>query len=237
VNGVQTQCILDTGASTMLVSRSLAYASGLTPGSSETEISPNGGRYDDNATTIAHFGVASHVVAGLPALISSKLTEAPALCGYDFFSRFPTLIDRDRGVVTVFPSPNDLARLQCVAIDLSSRLPVSTVLVNGTAVPNVVLDSGLAGGGIFWTGALARLPEPPMPEAGVVPQSQQGGLSCGTSALAAFFFDAPAAPIQVCASATRPGGHDGMLQTNLTSVRDIAIDYPNGRMCFGFAER
>jgi Aspartyl protease len=236
INGIRTQCILDTGASTILVSRSLAYAAGLAPGAGATEIAPNGTTYDDSATSIAHFAVANRVVADLPALISSKLDEAPALCGYDFFARFPTLIDRDRSIATLFPSPNDLAQLRCTPVDLSSRLPIAGVLLNGTALSNVVLDSGLSGGGIFWNGALSRLPEPIVPQTGAA-ANEQNDMSCGRTALAAFFFDAPASPIQVCSSATRPGGHDGMLQTNLAAVREVAIDYPNGRMCFRFAER
>ena len=50
-----------------------------------------------------------------------------ALCGYDFFTHFPTLIDRDRRLVTLFPSASRVAHLHCVQVDLTPHVPLATI--------------------------------------------------------------------------------------------------------------
>ena len=77
--------------------RLLAQAARL-PGRAGTfEVAPDGRTYVDRQTEIASFGVAGYALRNVPALISSNLTGYSALCGYDFFTHFPTLIDRAHG--------------------------------------------------------------------------------------------------------------------------------------------
>jgi gag-polyprotein putative aspartyl protease len=232
INGVQVQCVLDTGASTMLLSQAIASVAGIAPGRSVDEVSPDGLRYTGHASQIAQFGVGGATVRDLPVLISSNQSNAQALCGYGFFAHFPTLIDRDRSQVTLFPATYALNNMRCLRVDLTSHVPVSTVLINGTPLSNVVLDSGMSGGGILWNGALSKLAHPLVPRISAGYQAGQSDLSCGRSAMAAFFADVPAAFVELCSSATPPAGFDGMLQTNLSTVHQIGIDYAARRVCF-----
>lgn len=232
VNGVQVQCVLDTGASTMLLSQAIASVAGIAPGRSVDEVSPDGLRYVGHASQIAQFGVGGATVRDLPVLISSNQSNAQALCGYGFFAHFPTLIDRDRSQVTLFPADYTFNTMRCLRVDLSSHVPVSTVLIDGTPLSNVVLDSGMSGGGILWNGALSKLAHPLVARTSAGYQPGQSDLSCGRNAMAAFFSDVPAAFVQLCSSATPPAGFDGMLQTNLSTVHRIGIDYAARRVCF-----
>jgi hypothetical protein len=232
INGVQVQCVLDTGASTMLLSQEVASIAGIAPGRSVDEISPDGLRYTGHASSIAQLGVGGVTLHDLPVLISSNQSDAQALCGYGFFLHFPTLIDRDRSLVTLFPPEYTLNNMRCLRVDLTTHVPVSTVLINGTPLSNVVLDSGMSGGGILWNGALTKLAHPLVPQISAGYQPGQSNLSCGKSAMAAFFSDVPAAFVQLCSSATPPAGYDGMLQTNLSTVHQLGIDYAARRVCF-----
>ena len=233
VNGVQVQCVLDTGASTMLLSQETASIAGLAPENSVDEIAPDGQRYAGHTTRIAQFGVGGMTLPDLPALISSNQSNVQALCGYDFFLHFPTLIDFDRALVTLFPPEYTLNNMRCLRVDLSTHVPVSTVLIDGTPLSNVVLDSGMSGGGILWNGALTKLARPLARQVSSgYDRGQQSNLSCGQSAMAAFFADVPAAFVQLCSSATPPAGYDGMLQTNLSTVHQLGIDYAARRVCF-----
>jgi clan AA aspartic protease (TIGR02281 family) len=232
INGVQVQCVLDTGASTMLLSKETASIAGLTPQYGVDEIAPDGQRYAGHTTRIAEFGVGGVTLHDLAALISSNRSNAQALCGYNFFLHFPTLIDRDRSLVTLFPAEYTLNNMRCLRVDLTTHVPVSTVLINGTPLSNVVLDSGMSGGGILWNGALTKLAHPLVPQISAGYQPGQSNLSCGRSAMAAFFADVPAAFVQLCSSATPPAGYDGMLQTNLSTVHQLGIDYAARRVCF-----
>jgi hypothetical protein len=233
VNGVQIQCLLDTGASTMRLSQETASIAGLTPGNSVDEIAPDGLRYAGRTSRIAQLDVGGVTLHDLPTLISSNPSNAQALCGYDFFLHFRTLIDRDRSLVTLFPPDYALNNMRCLRVDLSTHVPVSTVLIDGTPLSNVVLDSGMSGGGILWNGALTKLAHPLVPQINAgYERGQQSDLSCGRSAMAAFFPDVPAAFVQLCASALPPAGYDGMLQTNLSTVHQLGIDYAARRICF-----
>ncbi|HTA40657.1 MAG TPA: retropepsin-like aspartic protease [Candidatus Acidoferrales bacterium] len=232
VNGVQVRCVLDTGASTMLLSQDTASMAGVTALRAVDEISPDGMRYTGHAARIARLGVGGITVRDVPALISSNRSNAAALCGYGFFDRFPTLIDRDRSLVTLFPADAALNAMRCLRVDLSTHVPVSTVLINGTPLSNVVLDSGMSGGGILWNGALTKLAHPLTPLVTTRYDPDQSNLSCGRNAMAAFFADLPAAFVQLCTSATPPAGYDGMLQTNLSTVHRLGIDYAARRVCF-----
>jgi clan AA aspartic protease (TIGR02281 family) len=233
VNGVQVQCVLDTGASTMLLSPDVASIAGLTPQNGIDEIAPDGSRYPGHTTRIARLDVGGITLHDLPAMISSNHANARALCGYDFFLHFRTLIDRDRSLVTLFPPGSALNGMRCLRVDLSTHVPVSTVLINGTPLSNVVLDSGMSGGGILWNGALTKLAHPLVPQISAgYERGRTSALSCGRSAMASFFSDAPAAFVELCASSTPPAGYDGMLQTNLSTVHQLGIDYAARRVCF-----
>ncbi len=232
VNGVRVQCVLDTGASTMLFSRETASIARLTPENGVEEVAPDGRRYAGHATRIAQLRVGGVTVRGLPALISTNQSNAQALCGYNFFLHFPTLIDRDRSLVTLFPPEYNLNNMRCLRVDLTTHVPVATVLIDGTPLSNVVLDSGMSGGGILWNGALTKLAHPLAPQTRSAYVPGQSDLSCGRSAMAAFFADVPAAFVQLCSSATPPAGYDGMLQTNLSTVHQLGIDYAARRVCF-----
>lgn len=200
----------------MLVSQAVAQATGLTAGNPVDEVAPDGKRYTDHRTHLSSFTVGGYAMHDVPALISSKLSGNTVLCGYDFFAQVPTLIDRDRDVVTLFPASDVLDRMQCVPIDLTPHVPLATLRINGTRVDRVVLDSGMIGGGAIYA-----------------PSSMQGGMACGLQATVALFEGAYPDPITLCASRQPPDGYNGIVETNLPTVRQLAIDYPDRRMCFG----
>jgi hypothetical protein len=222
VDGHRYACVLDTGTSAMLVSQSVAQSVGLKPEVPIDEIAPDGLRYADWHTHLAQFAVAGYWMHDLPALISSKLAGNTVLCGYDFFAQIPTLIDRDRQLVTLFPTIATLDRMHCMPVDLRPRVPVARVQVNGAWIDNIVLDSGMVGGAAIWNGALRQMP--PAPAA--------PGFACGFNATIGFLGGSAASSIPMCTSMQPPDGYNGIVETNLPAVHALAIDYPNRRMCF-----
>jgi hypothetical protein len=223
VNGRRYACVLDTGTSAMLVSQSVAQSAGLPSEAPIDEISPDGVHYADQHTHLPRFAVAGYLMRDVPALISSKLGGDTILCGYDFFAQIPTLIDRDKQIVTLFPEIATLDRMRCLPIDLKSRVPIARLQVNGEWVDDIVLDSGMVGGGAIWNG-IGRLPQAPP---GV-------GLACGFGATIGLFAGLPPNAIPLCTSMQPPDGYNGIVETNLPAVHALAIDYPNRRMCFSF---
>ncbi|MBV8373083.1 MAG: retropepsin-like domain-containing protein, partial [Candidatus Eremiobacteraeota bacterium] len=177
VDGHRYACVLDTGTSAMLVSRAVAQSAGLVSEAPVDEISPDGFRYADRHTHLAQFDVAGYAMRDVPALISSKLSGDVVLCGYDFFAEVPTLIDRDRQQVTLFPPAGTMDRMRCMPVDLRPRVPVGRLQVNGAWIEKVVLDSGMVGGGAIWNGALGQ----PSPAPGPM------GMACGYHAAIGFF--------------------------------------------------
>jgi hypothetical protein len=220
VDGRTERCVIDTGASVMLLSADAARDTGLQFGAPLEEIAPDGRRYADYQTTITDFTAGSYTAHGMPARISSNLPSNVILCGYDFLSRVPTLIDRDHNQVTLFPATAAVDRMHCEPVDLTPRVPLGSIDVNGTKIGNVVLDSGATGGGVLWSGAGSNL------------TPAQYGMSCGQNAGIAFYDGGPVAQLQLCTSPQRPDGYNGLVETNLPTVHQIAIDYPNRRMCF-----
>ncbi len=222
VNGRRYACVLDTGTSAVLVSQSMAQTAGLIAEAPVDEVSPDGLRYADQHTHLERFAVADVLMRDVPALISSKLRGDTMLCGYDFFAQIPTLIDRDRQLVTLFPSIATLDRMRCLPVDLKARVPTARVRVDGTWVDDVVLDSGMVGGGALWNGAANALPQAPP---GI-------RLACGYAAYIGLFDGSPPSQIPLCTSSQRPDGYNGIVETNLPSVHALAVDYPNRRLCF-----
>lgn len=220
VDGHSERCVIDTGASVMLLSEDTARDTGLQFGAALEEVAPDGRRYADYQTTITDFTAGSYSAHAVPARISSNLPSNVMLCGYDFLSRVPALIDRVDNQVTLFPASATVDRMHCQPIDLTPRVPVGSIEVNGTKIGNVVLDSGATGGGVLWSGAGSNL----MPA--------QNGMSCGQNAAIAFYDGGPVAQLQLCTSPQRPDGYNGLIETNLPTVHQMAIDYPGRRLCF-----
>lgn len=220
VNGRAERCVVDTGASVMLLSETTARDAGLQFGTPMEEIAPDGRRYADYQTTIADFSAGTFTAHDMPARISSNLPTNVMLCGYDFLSRVPTLIDRDHNQVTLFPASDSVDRMHCSQIDLTPRVPLGSIEVNGTRIHNVVLDSGATGGGVLWSGAGSNL----------TPAQYQ--MNCGQNARIAFYDGGPVAQLQLCTSMQRPDGYNGVVETNLPTIHQLAIDYPDRRMCF-----
>ena len=158
----------------------LARDAGLSGDGGTFEVAPDGQTYADRETQISRFAVSRFSVRDVRALISSNLTGYSALCGYDFFTRFPSLIDRDRGTVTLFPAPSKIARMHCLRVDLAPHVPLATVEINGTWLNQIVLDSGMSGGGALWDGVRERLRSPLVSGAGDMSQPpMRTGFSCG----------------------------------------------------------
>jgi hypothetical protein len=220
VDGHAERCVLDTGASVVLVSESVARDAGLSFGAPLEEIAPDGRRYADYETTIGSLMAGDLTLHDLPARISSNLPSSVMLCGFDFLTRVPTLIDRDHNVVTLFPDRKQVDRMHCTQVDLTPRVPLASIAVNGTRVDQVVVDSGMSGGGVLWSGAGSTL----------IPS--QYGMRCGQTASIALYDGAPADALQLCTSPSRPDGYNGIVQATLPSVHQFAIDYPNRRLCF-----
>ncbi len=241
INGQRATCILDTGTSAIVVSQSLAQAAHLSAQAGTFEVAPDGRTYMDRQTEISHFGVAGHALGDVHALISSNLTEPDALCGYDFFAHFPTLIDRDRRLVTLFPAPSQFARMHCVQVDLSSHVPLATVEINGTWFNHIVLDSGMGGGGMLWEGVRTQLQHPLVANANfqTMPGAVAKGFACGAIASVRYAPGAPQSSMPVCTEPQRPDGDNGIIETNVDSVHAMAVDYPHQRICFdvsGYSE-
>jgi gag-polyprotein putative aspartyl protease len=234
INGARFDCVLDTGTSAIIVSPWVAQATRLPLRAATYELSPDGHTYSDRHTDIAHFAVGGYMERNVSALVSSNLTGADALCGYDFFARFPTLIDRDRQSVTLFPTASALHRLHCLLVDLSPRVPLATVQINGTWVDHIVLDSGMVGGGALWDGVRDRLHEPLIADADYEtdPSAVRQGLACGTSANVRFVNNAPRTSLPICTEPQPPDGYNGILETYLPTIHAMAVDYPHRRICF-----
>ncbi len=241
VDGQRASCVLDTGTSAILVSPSLAEAARLAARAGSFEVAPDGRTYVDRQTEIPRFGVAGYALHNVPALISSNLTGNNALCGYDFFTRFPTLIDRDRNQVTLFPASSRLARMHCLSVDLSPRVPLATVEINDTWVSHIVLDSGMAGGGALWDAVRPQLRHALVANTDyeTMPSAISQGFACGAIASVRYAAGTPESPMPVCTEPQRPDGYNGIIETNLPTVHAMAVDYPHRRICFdvgGYSE-
>lgn len=234
INGQRATCVLDTGSSAVLVSPGLAQQARLAAHAGTFEVAPDGRTYVDHQTEIARLGVAGYTLRDVPALISSNLTGYNALCGYDFLTRFPTLIDHDRRTVTLFPASSRLASMHCLPIDLSPHVPLATVEINGTWLNHVVLDSGMAGGGALWEGVRSRLHQPLVANANyeTMPQAVQNGFACGAIASVRFAPGTPQSSMPICTEPQRPDGYNGIIETDLPSIHAMAVDYPHRRICF-----
>jgi len=237
VGSRRATCVLDTGTSAILVSPSLARRAGLAERAGTFEVAPDGRTYVDKQTEIPQFGVAGHSLRNVPALISSNLSGDSALCGYDFFVHFPTLIDRERNQVTLFPAASRLARMRCASVDLSPHVPLATVEINDTWLTHVVLDSGMAGGGALWEGVRPQLRRPLMANAEyeTMPAAARAGFACGAVASVRFVAGTPPGSMPICTEPQRPDGYAGIIETNLPMVRAMAVDYPHSRICFDIA--
>jgi hypothetical protein len=233
VNGQRVSCVLDTGTSAIVVSPSTAQAARLAGRAGTFELAPDGRTYVDRQTQIARFSVGSSTLKNVGALISSNLSGDTALCGYDFFTHFPTLIDRDRHLVTLFPASSKLARLRCLTVDLSPHVPLASIEINGTWLNHIVLDSGMAGGGALWEGVRTQLREPLWNNnryAGMAPPLQSG-FACGAVASVRYTAGAPISAMPICTEQSRPDGYNGIIETNLSTVHALAVDYPHHRVC------
>ena len=236
-NGRRASCVLDTGSSAIIVSPMLARDVRLVGQDGTFEVAPDGQSYADRETRIPRFAVAGYVLRGVHALISSHLAGYTALCGYDFFMRFPTLIDRQHRAVTLYPAPSKIARMHCLPVNLSPRVPLARVEINGTWLSQIVLDSGMAGGGALWDGVRMSLRNPLVSNTGYSMNRAgfAGGFSCGGSAFVRFAPGTPASSMPMCTEEQRPDGYNGIIETNLPSVHAIAVDYPHRRICFDVA--
>ncbi|MBV8725630.1 MAG: retropepsin-like domain-containing protein [Candidatus Eremiobacteraeota bacterium] len=234
IAGRPASCVLDTGSSAMIVSPSFAQAAGLSGGGGTFELAPDGRTYMDRQTHIGRLDVAGHTLRDVPALISPNLHGSDALCGYDFFAHFPTLIDRGRHTVTLFPPSSRLAKMHCLLVDLAPHVPLATVEVNGSWLRHIVLDSGMAGGGALWDGVRSQLHQPLTSDAqyATMPGAMRDGFTCGAVASVRYAAGAPATSMPICTESQRPDGYNGILETNLPSVAAMAVDYPRRRMCF-----
>ena len=222
-NGRRSSCILDTGSSAIIVSPMLARNVGLAGERGTFEVAPDGRSYADRESAISRFDVAGHALHDVHALISSHLTGYSALCGYDFFMRFPTLIDREHSAVTLFPAPSKIARMHCLPVNLAPRVPLARVEINGAWRSQIVLDSGMAGGGALWDGTRAYQ------------AAFTNGFSCGGSANIRLAAGTPVSSIPMCTEPQRPDGYNGIIETNLPDVNAMAVDYPHRRICFDVA--
>jgi hypothetical protein len=237
IEGQRASCVLDTGSSAILVSPALATAARLAGRAGTFEVAPDGRTYVDRQTEIARLGVAGYSLRNVPALISTNLTGYTALCGYDFFTHFPALIDRTHSLVTLFPSSSKLARLRCLPIDLTPHVPLATIEINGSWLSHIVLDSGMAGGGALWDGVRPQLRQPLVASANyeTTRSAVRDGLACGAVASIRYAAGAPASSMPICTEAQRPDGYNGIIETNLPTVHAMAVDYPHRRMCFDVA--
>ena len=238
VNGRRVSCVLDTGTSAMIVSPWLAQAANLTSKTGTFELAPDGRTYVDRQTEIPRFDVAGYTLHDLPALISQNVSDVNALCGYDFFAHFPTLIDRRHQQVTLFPPASRLARMRCTPVDLAPRVPLATVEINDTWVRQIVLDSGMAGGGALWDGVRSELRQPLVADAGyeTMPTAIRQGFSCGAVASVRYAAGSATSAMPLCTEAQRPDGYNGIIETNLSTVGAMAVDYPHRRICFDVAD-
>lgn len=234
IDGQRASCVLDTGTSAIIVSPWLAQAAHLATRAGTFELAPDGHTYVDRQTEIARLGVASYAMYDVPALISPNVSGSNALCGYDFFMRFPTLIDRDHRQVTLFPSPSKVARLHCITVDLTPHVPLATIEINDTWLSHIVLDSGMAGGGALWDGVRDQLHRPLLANAGyeTMPAAVRQGFACGAVASVRYTPGSPLSSMPICTEPQRPDGYNGIVETNLSTVHAMAVDYAHRRICF-----
>lgn len=234
IDGLRTSCVLDTGTSAIIVSPSVAETTRLQGRAGTFEVAPDGRTYVDRETEIARFGVAGYTLHDVPALISQNVSGVNALCGYDFFAHFPTLIDRDHRQVTLFPVASRLRKMHCTTVDLDSHVPLATIEINDSWVSHIVLDSGMAGGGALWEGVRPQLRHALVANANyeTMPAAVAQGFSCGATASIRYAPGAPQSTMPICTEPQRPDGDNGIIETNLSSIHAIAVDYPNRRICF-----
>jgi hypothetical protein len=234
IDNLRASCVLDTGTSAIIVSPWLAEQARLASQAGTFEVAPDGRTYVDRQTDIPRFGVAGYTLHNVHALISPNLSGYNALCGYDFFMRFPTLIDRDRRLVTLFPPAWRLARMHCLPVDLYPHVPLATIEINDSWVRNIVLDSGMAGGGAIWDGVRPQLRRPLIANADyeTTPTAVRDGFACGAIASVRYAPGAPESSMPLCSEPQRPDGYNGIIETNLSTVRAMAVDYQHQRICF-----
>lgn len=234
IDGARADCVLDTGTSAILVSPSLAQQARLSPRSGTFELAPDGRTYVDRQTDIASLSVGGYTLRDVPGLISSNLSGYNALCGYDFFAHFPTLIDRQRHQVTLYPPASKLGHMHCAGVDLSPHVPLATVEINDTWLDHIVLDSGMAGGGALWDGVRSDLRRPLITNAQyeTMPAGIRAGFACGAVASVRYASGSPLSSMPICTEQQRPDGYNGIIETNVPSVRAMAVDYPHKRICF-----
>lgn len=234
IDGQRATCVLDTGTSAIIVSPHVAAEARLPAHAGTFELAPNGRTYVDRQTEISKFAVAGYSLHNVSALISPNVSGDSALCGYDFFAHFPTLIDRDRRQVTLYPAPSRLKRMHCITVDLSPHVPLATIEINDTWLSHVVLDSGMAGGGALWDGVRDQLRRPLVANAGyeTMPAAIRQGFACGALASVRYAPGAPSSTMPICTEPQRPDGYNGIIETNLSTVHAMAVDYPNRRICF-----
>jgi hypothetical protein len=233
INGQRVSCVLDTGTSSVLVSPYTAHAARLAGRAGTFELAPDGRTYMDRETTIARLTVADLAVRDVHALISSNLYGTQALCGYDFFTHFPTLIDRMHSSVTLFPSPHKTAHMHCLAVNLRPKVPLATIEINDTWLSDIVLDSGMAGGGALWNGVLERLQPPPFESDGYAgAPTMRGSFHCGSSVFVRFAANTASSDMGLCTADSHPDGYNGIIETNLPNVHQMFVDYAQHRICF-----
>jgi Aspartyl protease len=234
IEGLRTSCVLDTGTSAIIVSPWVAQTTHLEGRAGTFEVAPDGRTYVDRQTEIARFGVAGYTLHDVPALISQNVSGVNALCGYDFFAHFPTLIDREHRQVTLFPAASRLKKMHCIEVDLASHVPLATIEINDTSVPHIVLDSGMAGGGALWEGIRSQLRRPLIADANyeTMPAAIREGFACGAVASIRYAPGSPQSSMPLCTEPQRPDGENGIIETNVDSVRAMAVDYPHRRICF-----
>ena len=232
--GLRTSCVLDTGTSAIIVAPWVAQTAHLQARAGTFEVAPDGRTYVDHQTEISRFAVAGYTLHDVPALISQNASGINALCGYDFFTHFPTLIDREHRQVTLFPPLSRLKKMHCIGVDLASHVPLATIEINDTLVSHIVLDSGMAGGGALWEGVRSQLRKPLVANANyeTMPAAIREGFACGAVASIRYAPGAPQSSMPLCTEPQRPDGDNGIIETNLDTVHAMAVDYPHRRICF-----
>ncbi len=234
IEGLRTSCVLDTGTSAIIVAPWVAQTAHLQARAGTFEVAPDGRTYVDHQTEISRFAVAGYTLHDVPALISQNASGINALCGYDFFTHFPTLIDREHRQVTLFPPLSRLKKMHCIGVDLASHVPLATIEINDTLVSHIVLDSGMAGGGALWEGVRSQLRKPLVANANyeTMPAAIREGFACGAVASIRYAPGAPQSSMPLCTEPQRPDGDNGIIETNLDTVHAMAVDYPHRRICF-----
>jgi hypothetical protein len=147
---------------------------------------------------------------------------------------FPTLIDREHRQVTLFPAPSKLTRMHCITVDLTPHVPLATIELNDTWLSHIVLDSGMAGGGALWDGVRDQLHRPLVANANyeTMPAAVRQGLACGSTAFVRYTPGSPLSAMPICTEPQRPDGYNGIIETNLSTVHAMAVDYAHRRVCF-----